>query len=84
MGLSFDPDALASIPQQDANRLKAKIDWLWANRSAVHHFPLKENLGGFYKRRIGQYRIIYSYSGNPDDMVIHLVGLRDDIYQSPL
>ncbi len=84
MGLSFDSDALTSIPQRDAPRLKAKIDWLWANPVVVNHFPLSENLSGFYIRRVGQYRIIYSFEANPDDMVIHRVGLRDDIYQTPL
>jgi len=81
MGLSYHPNALAAIPQQDANRLKNKIEWLWANRELVNHFPLSENLSGFFKRRVGRYRIIYSYDSNPDDMVIRLVGLRDDIYQ---
>lgn len=81
MGLSYYPNALAPIPQQDANRLKNKIEWLWANRELVNHFPLSENLSGFFKRRVGRYRIIYSYDSNPDDMVIRLVGLRDDIYQ---
>ncbi len=81
MGLSYHPNALAAIQQQDANRLKNKIEWLWANRNLVNHFPLSENLSGFFKRRVGRYRIIYSYDPNPDDMVIRLVGLRDDIYQ---
>ena len=84
MGLFFTPDALDSIPQQDGPRLKNKIDWLWTNRNAVRHFPLRANLSGFYKRRLGQYRIIYSFPGDLDDMVIHLVGLRDDIYQTPI
>ena len=84
MGLSFDPDALDSVPQQDAPRLKSKIDWLWANREVVNHFPLSENLSGFYKRRVGKYRIIYSFDANPDEMVIHKIGLRDDIYRDPL
>ena len=84
MGLSFDSDALASIPRRDAPWLKAKIDWLWANRDVVNHFPLSENLSGFYKRRVGQYRIIYSFEANSDDMVIRRVGLREDIYQTPL
>ena len=81
MGLLFDPDALKGIPLQDAERLKAKIDWLWRHRLGIQHAPLKENLAGLYKRRIGKYRIVYSWEPNPDDMVIRLVGPRDDIYK---
>jgi mRNA interferase RelE/StbE len=84
MGLLFHPDALASIPQKDAERTKEKVDWLWANRHIVHHSPLRENLSGFCKRRVGQYRIIYTYDADQDNMVVCLVGSRDDIYKKRL
>lgn len=84
MPLRFHRDAFEGIPQQDMQRLMAKIEWLWTNRLAVNHFPLSGNLGGFYKRRLGNYRIIYTYEPNPDDMVIRLTGLRDDIYHRPV
>ena len=84
MGLLYHPDALKGLLPQDAKRIKDKIDWLWANRRVVNHFPLRENLSGWYKRRIARFRIIYTYDANPDDMVICLVGSRDDIYNRPL
>ncbi len=84
MGLLYHPDALEGLPPQDAKRIRDKIDWLWANRHAVNHTPLRENLSGWYKRRIGRYRIIYTYDSNPDDLVVRLVGSRDDIYDRPL
>lgn len=80
MGLSIDPDALEGIPRQDAQRVLDKIQWLWDNRLAVTHLPLSANLAGYYKRRLGKYRIIYSYEPNPGDMVVRLVGTRDEIY----
>lgn len=84
MALRFHPEALTGIPDKDAERLKARIDWLWANRLAVQHHPLRANLSGFYKRRVGDYRIIYTWDANPDDMVIRLVGTRDEIYDRPV
>ncbi len=84
MGLLFDPDALEGIPRRDVERLLTKIDWLWEYRDRVRHSPLRANLCGYFKRRLGNYRIIYTYNSNPDDMVIHLVGLRDDIYRQAL
>ena len=84
MGLLFDPDALRDIPRQDVDRLLTKVAWLWEYREQVKHSPLRANLSGYFKRRLGNYRIIYTYDPNPDDMVIHLVGLRDDIYRRAL
>lgn len=84
MGLLFQPDALKGIPKRDTRRIKDKIDWVWANRRSIIHHPLKEDLSGFYKRRLAHYRIIYTLSENPDDMVVYRVGTRDDIYHQPL
>jgi mRNA interferase RelE/StbE len=81
MSLLYDPDALASIPSNDIDRVMKKIDWLWLNREFVTHESLSENLSGFYKRRLGKYRIIYTYDNDSDDMVIRLAGLRDTIYK---
>ena len=81
MSLFFVPDALESIPQDQKERLIRKIDWLWVNRMVVTHLALRGDLSGFFKRRVGDYRIIYTYDNPSDEMVIHLVGLRDSIYQ---
>jgi len=82
MPLRFDEDAfLPGIPEEDLRRLMGKIEWLWANRRVVNHSPLSGQLTGFFRRRLGKYRIIYTYDPNPDELVIRLVGPRDDIYK---
>ena len=82
MALLFDPAAFTDIPKHHLGRLMRKIDWLWVNRMVIRHHQLSENLIGFYKRRLGKYRILYSYDSDSDDMVIYLVGLRDTIYRN--
>ena len=81
MSLLFHPNALKGLPKSDAGRIKAKIEWLWSNRSTIDHAPLTGNLAGFYKRRVAGYRIIYTFDRASDDMVVHKVGLRDAIYK---
>lgn len=81
MALLFHPDAFSDIPKHHLERLMRKIDWLWVNRMVVRHHQLSENLSGVYKRRLGKYRILYSYDTDSDDITIHLVGLRDTIYR---
>ena len=82
MPLLYHADALEDIPRQDLSRLRNKIDWLWANRKAVNHLPLSRNLAGFNKRRLGKYRIVYTFDSSIDDLVVYLVGLRDVVYDS--
>lgn len=74
-------DALSGIPSQDVERILVKVDWIWKHRREILHHPLEGNLGEFYKRRIGKYRIIYTYDDNPDELVVRLVGPRSSIYQ---
>lgn len=81
MALLFQPEALSSIPREEIKRILQKIEWLWDNRTTVTHFLLGENLSGFYKRRLGKYRIIYTYDSNKETMVIFMAGHRDDIYK---
>ena len=79
--LRFDPDALSGVGKSEGERILKKIESLWSNRRIVVHHPLRHELSGFFKRVVGKYRIVYSYDDNSDDMVIHLVGTRDTIYQ---
>jgi len=39
------------------------------------------NLSEFYKKRLGKYRIIYTYDDNADELIVRLVDTRDDIYK---
>lgn len=81
MALQFDPDALKQIPKSEAKRLVDKCEWLWANRRVVAHTLLREDLNPFLKWRVGDYRIVYSYDSESDEMYVHLVGHRRDIYK---
>ncbi len=82
MALFFAPDAFKDIQGSEIDRVNRKINWLWVNRLLVKHEPLRWSLSGYFKRRLGNYRIIYTYDEVLDEMVIHLVGLRDLIYQN--
>ena len=83
MPLLYDPDALADVPQQDIDRIYEKTGWLWHNQRAIRHLRLSSHLTPFYKRRVGKYRIIYTFEpGNDEDrMVVRLVAPRDTVYQ---
>lgn len=69
-------DALDPLIQE---RVSAKIDWLEEHSSHIAHEPLHRELRGSYKLRAGDYRILYSMSGN--NIVIEKIGHRRDIYR---
>lgn len=81
MPLLYNTDTFSNVPQKDISRIMTKINWLWVNREYVRHLPLGENLSGFYKLRVGNYRVLYEYDTTNDEILICLIGTRDSIYQ---
>jgi mRNA-degrading endonuclease RelE of RelBE toxin-antitoxin system len=84
MPLLFPENVFEGIPYSDAQRLIEKMEWLWVHRRLVRHQSLSGSLSQFYKKRVGKYRILYTYDDNADELIVHLVGTRDDIYKRPL
>ena len=81
MALQYDDEAFATIPRSEQGRLVLKTEWLWANRHTVTHILLREDLNPLLKWRVGDYRIIYSYDAATDEMIIHLVAHRKEVYK---
>lgn len=81
MPLAIDPDALDEVPKNQHERVREKLQWLWQHRAEINHLSLSGNLTGLFKKRIGQYRVIYSYDADEDDMRVRLAGNRDDVYK---
>lgn len=64
-----------------AQRLLKKIKWLAEHFDQVQHEPLTGNLKGLYKLRVGDYRVMYSFSKELQLITIHYAGHRRNIYE---
>jgi mRNA interferase RelE/StbE len=64
-----------------AQRLLDKLKWLQINAELIIHIPLGWKYKGFYKLRIGDWRIIYQIDHQIRSITIHKVGHRKEIYQ---
>ncbi|MCD6571337.1 MAG: type II toxin-antitoxin system RelE/ParE family toxin [Deltaproteobacteria bacterium] len=70
------------LPRIDAKikaRLKKAIEERLTSRPQVYGKPLQRTLKGYWKLRVGDYRIIFKVSGNE----ISILGIihRKDVYQ---
>ncbi|MGB9870254.1 MAG: type II toxin-antitoxin system RelE family toxin [Anaerolineae bacterium] len=52
-----------------------------ANLNSIRPEALKGDLKGFYKLRVGDYRIIYEVLDQERVIIIHAIGHRRDIYR---
>ncbi len=62
-------------------RITKRILWLASNLDDIHPQPLKDNLSGLYKLRVGDYRVIYEILDNEKTIIIHFIGHRRDVYK---
>jgi len=83
--VKYDAQAVAELkklPSKLGKRIVNKTNWLAENFEQVNSLPLSGNLSGFYKLRVGDYRVIYSLDQNSKTIIIEKVGHRREIYKS--
>jgi mRNA interferase RelE/StbE len=81
--LEFTEEAvtdLEKLTQVIQTRIINKVNWLAENFEQLTPQPLTGDLSDFYKLRVGDYRIIYTFSNEPNTIVIHQIGHRKEIY----
>lgn len=81
--IEYDSDTikeLASLPRQIQQRVVKKINWLTENVELIKHQSLTANWVEFYKLRVGDYRIIYTFDVEEKLIFIVKIGHRKNIY----
>ncbi|MBU4445627.1 type II toxin-antitoxin system RelE/ParE family toxin [bacterium] len=76
--------ALEDINSLDAaivHRILKKLNWLKENFEMIIPEPLKGELKGLFKLRIGDYRILYTCDYDEKLISVHLIGHRKNIYR---
>jgi len=69
------------LPKSVKNDVKNKLIWFQNNFDFVVHLPLKGELKGFFKMRIGDYRVIYEIDWERKIIYILRIVHRKDIYK---
>ncbi len=75
-------DDLTALDKPIAQRVLKKIHWLAENFEHIPRQPLTGNWQGYFKLRVGDYRIIYTTSEPPATIIfIHLIKHRREVYK---
>ena len=81
--IEFDSKAIADLkgmPAKVQSQILKKINWLGLNFEQVQPKGLTDNLAGFYKLRVGDYRVLYEIDPELEVIAIARVGHRREIY----
>jgi len=72
---------LAQLDKTVGRRIVRRIRWLAENLESIKPIALTGDLAGFYKLRVGDYRVVYEIIHVEKVLVIHLIGHRSEIYR---
>ncbi len=83
----YESKALDSLQKLDKKQAGIVVRWVINNLEGtdnprLHGEPLKGNLKGYWRYRVGQYRIIADIQDHELVIVVINVGHRGDIYKS--
>jgi mRNA interferase RelE/StbE len=81
--LQFSDRALASLKRLDktvAQRILDKLEWLAANATTIAHTSLTGDWSGFYRLRVGDYRVIYRLDHDNRLILVEIIGHRREVY----
>lgn len=72
---------LTRLDKPLGRRIIERITWLATNLDPIRPEALTGELAGFYKLRVGDYRVIYEILHEEQTIVIHAIGHRREIYR---
>ena len=72
---------LAKLDESVRKRVIKKILWLRDNFDQIIPLPLSGEWRGFFKLRIGSWRVIYEIDEFKKEITIHRIDKRDKIYK---
>ena len=81
--IEYESEALADLEKLAPairKRIVNKIEWLAQNFEQITPQSLTGDWAGFYKLRVGDYRIIYQIDLSEKIIMIDVVGHRREIY----
>lgn len=80
----FSEDAesdLSKLTNTVRQRVIEKLEWLASNFDLVTPTPLTGSFSGFYKLRVGDWRVIYEIDWEKNKIVVVIVKHRSDVYK---
>ncbi len=72
---------LERLDRHVAVRIAQKISWLSKHIEEIELQPLSGDMEGFFKLRVGNYRVIYEVLWKERTIIIHAIGHRREIYR---
>jgi mRNA interferase RelE/StbE len=71
---------LARLDRKTQQRVVEKLKWFAEHFEEITPLPLGDPWRGFFKLRVGDWRVVYEIEAVARRVVVHLIDRRDKIY----
>jgi mRNA interferase RelE/StbE len=71
---------LNQLSQKNQQRVLRKLRWLTENFDQLNPIALTGDFSGLFKLRVGDYRVLYTFSETTEILTVHRIGHRSEIY----
>lgn len=78
------PEAKRDLEKLDVpvrRRVYEQLLWLANHFDEITPLPLEATLKGFFKLRVGDWRIVYEVNDVDEEIIVHAIDRRDKIYK---
>ena len=72
---------LKKLNSQVKKRIEEKLRWFVENFNSITPIALHEPLKGFFKFRVGDWRVIYDFEREKNLITIYVIDGRDKVYK---
>jgi len=73
---------LARLDKTIARRVLKRLEWFSAHLTELTPESLVGDWAGFYKLRVGDYRVLYEILDSERVIVLHIIAHRRDVYRA--
>ncbi len=74
-------DDLVRLDRSIARRIVTRVQWLAEHFDEIKPQLLTGTLSGFFKLRVGDFRVVYKIHKDQNLIVIHRIGHRREVYR---
>ena len=74
-------DDMEELDAKVARRVRERLEWLASNFDNVVPEPLHGEWHGYFRLRVGDWRVIYTVDWRNRLIIVHAVGHRSSIYK---
>ncbi len=71
----------SAIDTTERRHIASRLEWLVENFESIKPLPLHQEWKGYFKFRVGDWRVVYTFEMSKRIITVHHIDRRDKVYK---